>query len=108
MKSPPDHKPAVKHVYHPRRHHPPTLFPVTFRLHAAHAQRVAVVGNFGNGQPCSMQRTGDGYWHVTVELKRGRYEYRFLVDDAPMLDPKSRGAITAADGQKNSLLEVGF
>lgn len=108
MQSTPGHSATGKPVYHPHRHLAPTLFPVIFRLHAAHAERVAVVGNFAGGQPSPMRRTADDYWQVTVDLKRGRYEYRFVVDDAPVLDPKSRGILTGADGQKYSLLEVGF
>jgi len=95
-------------VYHPKRHLKITVYPAVFRCHAPQANLVAVVGNFYDGQPQPMQPTGDGYWHVTLELKRGRYEYRFLVENVPILDPKSRGSILGADGTKYSLLEVGF
>ncbi len=55
-----------------------------------------------------MQRAVDGYWHAKLELKRGRHEYRFLVDGVPTLDPRSFGTITHFDGTKSSLLEVGY
>jgi hypothetical protein len=55
-----------------------------------------------------MRRAIDGYWHTALELKRGRYEYRFLVDGVNTLDPKSFGTVPHHDGGKNSLLEVGY
>jgi hypothetical protein len=55
-----------------------------------------------------MRSTHDGYWHVSLELKRGRYDYRFLVDGVPTLDPKSFGVVSHPDGSKSSLLEVGY
>jgi 1,4-alpha-glucan branching enzyme len=84
------------------------MFPVTFRYHAPHAKTVSVVGTFDEGAPHPMRRAIDGYWHTALELKRGRYEYRFLVDGVPTLDPKSFGTVSHHDGGKNSLLEVGY
>jgi hypothetical protein len=55
-----------------------------------------------------MRRAVDGYWHVMIELKRGRYEYHFLVDGEATLDPKSFGTVSHPDGSKSSLLEVGY
>ena len=55
-----------------------------------------------------MRRAIDGWWHATLELKRGRYDYRFLVDGVATLDPKSFGTISHPDGSKSSLLEVGY
>ena len=113
MKSAPgQHQPpATSHTtqeWHRKRHLKTTLYPVTFRIHAAHAHSVSVAGNFADGHPQPMQAIGAGDWQVVIELKRGRYEYRFLVDNLPTLDPKSRGSIVGHDGSKFSLLEVGF
>ena len=108
----PPHQPAATgraaDDWHLKRHLKTTLYPVTFRVHAAHAHSVLVEGNFGDGNPQPLQSIGAGDWQVILELKRGRYEYRFLVDSLPTLDPKSRGSIVGADGTKFSLLEVGF
>jgi 1,4-alpha-glucan branching enzyme len=85
-----------------------TSFPATFRYHAPHATAVSVTGTFHHGMRHPMRRTVDGWWHATLELKRGRYEYRFLVDGVATLDPKSFGTISYPDGTKSSLLEVGY
>ena len=85
-----------------------SLFPVTFQYHAPNAKAVSVTGSFHHGARHPMRRAMDGYWHTTLELKRGRYDYRFLVDGVPTLDPKSFGTVSHADGSMSSLLEVGY
>ena len=83
-------------------------FSVSFSYQAPHAKVVVVMGTFHDGAKHPMQRAVDGYWHAKLELKRGRHEYRFLVDGVPTLDPRSFGTITHFDGTKSSLLEVGY
>jgi 1,4-alpha-glucan branching enzyme len=85
-----------------------TTFSVRFRCHAPHAKTVTVVGTFHHGARHPMRRAVDGCWHATLELKRGRYEYRFLVDGVATLDPQSFGMVSHPDGSKSSLLEVGY
>jgi hypothetical protein len=96
------------HLHHPRRPVKVSTFPATLRIHAPHAKTVSVAGSFDDGKPHLMRRVIDGYWHITLELKRGRYEYRFLVDGVPTVDPKSFGTVSNPDGNKSSLLEVGY
>jgi enterochelin esterase family protein len=84
------------------------LFPVTFRYFAPQAKAVSVTGSFHHWLRHPMRRAVDGYWQLTLDLKRGRYEYRFLVDGIATLDPKSFGTISHPDGCKSSLLEVGY
>jgi 1,4-alpha-glucan branching enzyme len=85
-----------------------STFPATLRCHAPDAATVSITGSFDNGQSHPMRRAMDGYWHITLHLKRGRYEYRFLVDGVPTLDPKSFGVVSHPDGTRSSLLEVGY
>ncbi len=85
-----------------------TTIPVTLRLLAPQAKSVSVVGSFDDGKPHPMKQSIDGYWHVNLDLKRGRYEYHYLVDGVPTLDPKSFGVVPHPDGTKRSLLEVGY
>lgn len=55
---------------------------VTFRLKAANAEAVALVGDFNrwcdDGTPLSSE--GDGWWWTTMMLPPGRYEFKFKVD----------------------------
>ena len=97
-----------EHLQRLRRPVKVSLLSVTLRLHAPHAKSVAAVGSFDPGKPHAMRSTHDGYWHVSLELKRGRYDYRFLVEGVPTLDPKSFGVVSHPDGSKSSLLEVGY
>ena len=35
-----------------------------------------------------MQRRDDGWWFIQIMLPHGHHQYRFLVDDKPVLDPR--------------------
>jgi 1,4-alpha-glucan branching enzyme len=83
---------------------------VAFRCQAPHAHRVHVVLHPSKGGPTTMRpmhKTLDGHWHATIELPRGRYLYRFLVDGVARLDPTARGSITDDHGGTYSIREVG-
>lgn len=97
-----------RHVAHPRRAIKPDALPARFRVHAPHAKKVLLVCPAVSHQPQPMHPTGDGYWQLLLELKRGRYEYHLLVDGERHLDPKSRGTVTHADGTRYSVMEVGY
>jgi len=97
------------HAKHPdRRDVKSSTFSMTLRYNAPHAKTVSIVGSFDGDRPYPMRRAIDGWWYITLHLKRGRYEYRFLVDGVPALDPKSFGTVSDPDGNKSSLLEVGY
>ena len=87
----------------------PLIKPVTFRFHAPEAKLVWLVGKFtGEGfRNYAMKRTLDGYWQCSVELKRGHFEYHFLVDGVPMTDPHVYVRVSDDLGGFNSVVEVG-
>jgi 1,4-alpha-glucan branching enzyme len=87
----------------------PLAKPVTFRLHAPEAKLVWLVGKFtGDGfKNHEMNRTVDGYWQCSVELKRGHFEYHFLVDGVPTTDPQAHVRVPDDLGGFNSVVEVG-
>jgi 1,4-alpha-glucan branching enzyme len=87
----------------------PLVKPVVFRLHAPEAKLVWLVGKFtGEGfKSHKMRRTVDGYWECSVELKRGHYEYHFLVDGVPTADPRAHIRVTDDQGRFNNVVEVG-
>ena len=81
-----------------------------FRLSAPKAHEVSlVIHSAKGGSPSShhMRKGVDGVWHVTVELPRGRFLYRFVVDKMPTLDPASRGNIHDSHHGEFSMREVG-
>jgi len=83
---------------------------VAFRLDAAHAQEVLLIIRPAQGDKTltrGMRKSVDGIWHGKAELPRGRHMYRFLVDNAPTLDPLSRGHVADEHGSMWSTCEVG-
>ncbi|HAZ09027.1 MAG TPA: hypothetical protein DCZ01_11045 [Elusimicrobia bacterium] len=82
----------------------PALKPVEFRLKAAKAESVELVGDFNAWKPglLKMKRAGGGTWTVTLPVRPGRHKYLFLVDGNPQVDP---GVETAEgpDGRRVSL-----
>ena len=54
-----------------------------------------------------MQKSFDGWWPLTLELARGRYLYRFVVDHVPTLDSASHGTFHDDHGGAYSIREVG-
>jgi 1,4-alpha-glucan branching enzyme len=81
-----------------------------FRLSAPKAHEVAlVIRSAKGGSPSThtMHKGVDRVWHVTLELPRGRFLYRFLVDHVPTLDPASRGTVHDDHQGPCSMREVG-
>lgn len=65
---------------------------VTFRLRAAKAQEVRLVGSDlpGLGQGTAMTKGSNDVWEVTIgPVPPGAYRYRFSLDGVPVLDPRN-------------------
>lgn len=86
-------------------HNEPT--PVNFLCAAPNAMRVELVGDFNEWHPSPMAKSVDGWWLVRVELRRGRHQYRFLVDGMPMLDLHATAVVCDEHGERASLIAVG-
>ena len=69
----------------------PDLLPdggVTFRYRAPNASEVKVAGQFG--PDTALSKDDNGLWSVTVpEVPAGVHEYRFVVDDISVIDPRN-------------------
>ena len=87
----------------------PLVKPVVFRLRAPEAKSVCLVGKFSGDafKNLTMKKLVDGYWERTVELKRGHYEYHFLVDGVVTPDPHAHGRVADDQGGYHSVVEVG-
>ncbi|HVY70552.1 MAG TPA: isoamylase early set domain-containing protein [Verrucomicrobiae bacterium] len=82
--------------------------PVNFFHLAPDAQSVCVIGDFNNWQPDvnPMTRQPDGSWRVQLMLNHGHHMYQFLVDGAPMLDPRAQGVTRNIRNERSSLIAV--
>jgi len=68
----------------------------------------SVVGTFNDWKPGATPLTclGAGKWAREVPLAPGRYEYRFVVNDEWMDDPKAKAFVSNPHGGRNALLDV--
>ena len=80
--------------------------PVNFYCAAPYAKSVSIVGDFNHWQPFPMQKSVDGWWVIQVHLTHGHHQYRFLVDDQPVLDPHATGIVRDDLGERVSLIAV--
>lgn len=78
-------------------------------LFAPDAEEVHVAGSFNDWQPAAspLEQATDGTWVVRLPLKRGRYEYMFVVDGKTWV-PDPTASITIPDefGRANAILDV--
>nr|MBC8479389.1 hypothetical protein [FCB group bacterium] len=70
---------------------------------------VHLMGNFNDwsrtGLPCKKGR--DGNWQIEKFLKPGKWEYKFVVDRAEILDPFNPDSLPNGLGGFNSILKIG-
>jgi predicted carbohydrate-binding protein with CBM48 len=82
-----------------------------FVFKAAHAQRVALVGDFNRWDRSAlpMTRSSDGeLWSVSVPMMPGRHVYAFMVDDSLLvLDPRAPKTRDPDIGAEGSVRNVG-
>ncbi len=85
-----------------------TAKPAEFKLYAPQAKRVSLAGSFNNWdtRALSAKKDSRGNWAVKVNLKPGRYEYKFLVDGSWLNDPVCHSCVSNAFGTQNCTIEV--
>jgi len=85
-----------------------TAKPTEFKFYAPQAKRVSLAGSFNNWdtRALSAKRDSRGNWMVKVNLKPGRYEYKFLVDGSWLNDPHCKSCVSNAFGTQNCTIEV--
>ena len=82
---------------------------VPFEFYAPLAKEVSLAGTFNGWEAlkCRLQKAGNGQWRTTLQLKPGRYEYRFLVDGNWENDQRSSvGCVPNAFGTWNCVIEI--
>jgi len=86
----------------------PQTVAVKFALTRPDAKSVSVCGEF-NGWSVGatpMKRRRDGQWEAFLELKPGRYQYKFVIDGEWVADPTARENIPNPHGSLNSVIAV--
>jgi serine/threonine protein kinase len=93
---------------------PPTTPPaktwnVEFSVRAPKASQVYLAGDFNNWDPTAtpMKKRPNGDWVAPLQLKSGRYLYKFVVDGTWMFDPDNSDREPDPHGSFNSILNVG-
>lgn len=81
---------------------------VAFKLIAPYATSVSVAGDFNdwdaNANP--MKKDWKDDWKTTLNLKPGRYEYKFYVDGTWQNDPSCNACVPNQFGSTNCVIEV--
>lgn len=81
---------------------------VSFEFYAPLAQSVSIAGTFNqwNSSKNPLKKTNDGKWQGSVQLKPGRYEYRFFVDGHWENDQRPVKCVPNTFGTWNCILEI--
>ena len=80
-----------------------------FMLHAPEAGSVYVLGDFNEWRKSEANRLNkleSGHWSAHFTLERGRYRYKFLVDDEWMPDPENPETELNEFGTIDSVLKI--
>jgi 1,4-alpha-glucan branching enzyme len=79
-----------------------------FKFYAPQAKRVSLAGSFNNWDTKKLLAKKDsrGNWSAKVNLKPGRYEYKFFVDGSWLSDPRCSSCVTNSFGSQNCVIEV--
>lgn len=82
--------------------------PTEFKLYAPSAKRVSLVGSFNNWDTKALSAKKDtkGNWLVKVNLKPGKYEYKFFVDGSWINDSHCDSCVANTFGSLNCVKEV--
>lgn len=82
---------------------------VRFELNAPSAKKVLLAGDFNNwdkkGIP--LKKNKSGLWVADLNLKPGKYEYKFIVDGQWQKDQLNKASVNNPYGSENSVKQVG-
>lgn len=81
---------------------------VPFAFQAPAVGHVSLVGDFNNWDPKAMpmRKGADDVWHLSVALKPGRHEYRFIADGVWQDDPAAEERTANNMGGENCVKTV--
>ncbi len=101
--------PAPKPAPPPKATPPARTWNVEFSVRAPNASQVYLAGQFNNWSPTAtpMRKLPSGDWVVSLQLKAGTYQYKFIVDGNWIPDPDNPDRQPDGMGGFNSVLKVG-
>lgn len=81
---------------------------VIFSFQTEKGKDVYVAGTFNNWQPgkTKLKHNGAGKYTAALQLRSGRHEYKFVVDNKWCLDPQNPEAIPNDCGSLNNVIIV--
>ncbi len=79
-----------------------------FKLYAPQAKRVSLAGSFNdwNTKTTTAKKDSQGNWVIKMDLKPGKYEYKFFVDGSWMNDPSCNSCVGNGFGTQNCIIEI--
>ncbi len=82
--------------------------PTEFKFYAPQAKKVSLAGSFNNWNTKELgaKKDSKGNWTAKVNLKPGKYEYKFLVDGSWINDPHCNSCIVNSFGTHNCTVDV--
>ena len=81
---------------------------VEFKINAPKAEKVVLTGEFNKWDPNSylLKKYKGGTWKTNLQLKPGRYEYKFIVDSEWRDDPQCNIYVPNSFGTQNCVVEI--
>jgi 1,4-alpha-glucan branching enzyme len=81
---------------------------VEFICHASLAKKVFIAGNFNDWNTSSkpMKKAKDGTWRIKLKLTPGKYEYKYIVDEAWAFDESCSELVPNSFGTDNCVITV--
>jgi len=81
---------------------------ITFEYFAPEAKQVVLAGSFNGWSTTetTLKKDRSGRWRVSLDLRPGRYEYRYLVDGKWQNDQNNHNCVRNPFGSQNSVIEV--
>ena len=70
------------------------------------AKKVLLAGSFNAWKPVACRRQKDGAYSLSVDLRPGTYEYKFIVDEEWVIDPENPTWAMNVFGTFNSVANV--
>ena len=89
--------------------HSPDRRPVTFEIRAEPGSAVSVAGTFNNWAAQHDRLRDDagiGVYSTTLQMRPGRYEYKFIVNGVWCIDPECTEWVRNEYGSLNSVVHV--
>ena len=79
-----------------------------FSLIAPEAKEIKLAGDFNGWKPQTMRKCNDeqSTWEILVNLKSGKYQYKFVVDGDWKHDPANVETVQNKMGTLNSVIRV--